>query len=53
MALIKNCPNIEKLSLSELHNLSDTAFICIADTLGAKLVSTVYYIASVALVLFV
>lgn len=39
MALIKNCPNIEKLCLLELHKLSDTAFECIADVLGDKLVS--------------
>lgn len=54
MTLIKNCPNIEKLSISELHNLSDTAFVCIADTLGAKLVrASILQTATLSLVLFV
>jgi hypothetical protein len=39
MALVRNCPNIEKLCLTEVHKLSDVAFACIAEVLGGKLVS--------------
>lgn len=39
MALIRNCPNIEKLCLTEVHKLGDAAFVCIAEMLGSKLVS--------------
>jgi hypothetical protein len=38
MALVRNCPNIEKLCLTEVHKLSDVAFACIAEVLGGKLV---------------
>lgn len=39
VALVKNCPNIENLNLTELHKLTDAAFIQIAETLKDKLVS--------------
>ena len=39
MALVRNCPNIEKLCLTEVHKLGDAAFACIAEVLGSKLVS--------------
>ena len=39
IALVKNCPNIENLNLTELHKLTDAAFIRIAETLQDKLVS--------------
>ena len=39
MALVRNCPNIEKLCLTEMHNLSDAAFVCTAEVLRGKLVS--------------
>lgn len=39
MALIRNCPNIEKLCLAELHKLSNASFVCIAEVLRSKLVS--------------
>jgi len=38
IALVRNCPNIEKLNLSELHKLTDAAFIQIAEALQDKLV---------------
>ena len=39
IALVKNCPNIENLNLTELHKLTDAAFVQIAETLKDKLVS--------------
>ena len=36
IALVNNCPNIEKLKLCELHKLTDTAMAHLAETLGSK-----------------
>ena len=41
VALIRSCPNIEKLCLPGLHKVSDAVFLCIAEVLGSKLVSFV------------
>ncbi|KAL5471143.1 hypothetical protein EMCRGX_G029226 [Ephydatia muelleri] len=38
MAVVRNCPNIERLNVCELHKLSDTSVVCVAQTLGSKLV---------------
>ena len=38
IALVRNCRNIEKLNLAELHKLTDAAFIQIAKILQDKLV---------------
>ena len=38
IALVRNCPNIERLNLLELHKLTDAAFIQIAEALQDKLV---------------
>ena len=39
-AFIRNCPNIEKLCVAELHKVSDATLICAAQVLGDKLVSS-------------
>lgn len=44
MAVVRNCPNIEKLDLSELHKLSDESIITIAETLSNKLVRQGLYV---------
>ena len=38
-ALLRNCPNVEKLCLAELDKLTDATFVCLAEVLGDKLVS--------------
>lgn len=43
-ALIRNCPNVEKLCLAELDKLTDTTFICLAEVLGDRLVRQFYFL---------
>ena len=38
-ALLRNCPNIEKLCLAELGKLTNSTFVCLAEVLEDKLVS--------------
>ena len=38
IAVIRNCPNIERLNVCELHKLTDSSLVCVAQTLGSKLV---------------
>lgn len=38
VALMKNCPNIRRLNLCELHKITNTGIIGMAETLGEKLV---------------
>ena len=42
VALVQNCPNIRKLSLCEVHKLTDRALVQIAETLNANLVRDKY-----------
>ena len=42
IALVKNCPNIKKLNVCDLHKLSDNSLIQVAVTLGEKLVSYLF-----------
>ena len=39
MAVVRNCPNIKKLNLSELHKLTDESIAVVAEVLAGKLVS--------------
>ena len=39
IAVIRNCPNIERLNVCRLHKLTDVSIVCVAETLGSKLVS--------------
>ncbi len=41
VALVRGCPNIEKLNVSELHKLTDVSLVVVAETLGRKLVSLI------------
>lgn len=36
--LIQKCPNVEILDISEMHKLTDTAIIAVAESLGPTLV---------------
>ena len=38
-ALVRNCPNVEKLTLVDLDRVSDASFVCLAEVLREKLVS--------------
>lgn len=38
IALVRNCPNIKRLNLCELHKLTNSAIVEVAETLGEKLV---------------
>ena len=40
IAFIRNCPNIEKICVAEVHKLSDATLICAAEVLGSKLASS-------------
>lgn len=39
IAVVRNCPNITKLDLSELHKLTDESIVAVAEVLADKLVS--------------
>lgn len=42
VALVRNCPNIRKLNICELHRVTDQALVKIAEILGDKLVKNKY-----------